>query len=105
VVVVLAVVVGGGLLNCNRRPLWGEGHEYVNIMAGLRTDLVETTLVREDGNVPVVACTSYMTRVAVSKCACGQKLGGGFLRTRHDGGSFLCVFGYFKFSCSSRRLA
>jgi len=53
-----------------------EGHE--DIMAGLHTDLVETTLVREDGDVPVVACTSYMTRVAVSKCTRGQKLGGRF---------------------------
>lgn len=40
------------------------GVEY----GGVRTDLVETTLVREYGNVSVVACASCMTRAAVSIC-------------------------------------
>lgn len=35
---------------------------------GVRTDLVEATLVREDGDVSVVACTSYV-RGAVSICS------------------------------------
>ena len=44
------------------------------VTVGLHTDLVEATLVGEDGDVSVIACASYMTRVAVSICACKQEL-------------------------------
>ena len=33
--------------------------------SGLHTDLVETALVREDGNVSVVACASYRAAVSI----------------------------------------
>jgi hypothetical protein len=36
----------------------------------VHTDLVEATLVREDGDVSVVACASCMTSGAVSICTC-----------------------------------
>lgn len=38
------------------------------VHGGAHTDLVEATLVREDGDVSVVACASCMTRGAVSIC-------------------------------------
>lgn len=37
-------------------------------MAGFHTDLVEATLVREDGDVPVVARASYKKREVISTC-------------------------------------
>ena len=70
---------------------------------GLHTDLVETALVREDGNVSVVACASYMVATAVSIYVA---LVGSLLRTRHDEGGggwwIWFIFVVFVFSFSSR---
>ena len=40
----------------------------VGVGVGVHTDLVEATLVREDGDVSVVACASCTTSGAVSIC-------------------------------------
>jgi hypothetical protein len=64
-------VSGGGREGCWRAAAARGGLKRSN---GRHTDLVEAALVREDGDVSVVACASYMARSAVSTCAGKQQL-------------------------------
>ena len=49
-----------------RDPTWV--YQRTRDMAGFHTNLVEATLVREDGDVSIIACASYMKREVVSIC-------------------------------------
>jgi hypothetical protein len=59
--VMLAAVMALNAYSCNNVNYCLPGAELSNeaVVLTLHTDLVETTLVREDGNVSVISCTSY----------------------------------------------
>ena len=70
VAAVLAGCVGGSNQAAGGAGSAGSGY------GGVRTDLVEATLVREDGNVSVVACASCMTRELLAYVMDKHELGG-----------------------------
>jgi hypothetical protein len=68
----------------------------------VRTDLVQPTLIGEDGDVPVIASASYMAgKLSVVGVRTERALGT-FAHTRHDGSGCICVVELFSFFGSSR---